>query len=66
MARRAAVVDAYRQMAEIIGGVRVESEAVRLDGHKCNPVWSTADANRVLIENAATKFLDNTNVVFVR
>ena len=39
--------------------------AVRLDGG-VNPVLSTADANRVLIENGATGFLDKTNVVFVR
>ena len=38
--------------------------AIRLDG--VNPVLSTADANRVLIENGATGFLDKTNVVFVR
>lgn len=41
-------------------------KAVRLDGNNANPVLSVADANRVLIENGATKFLDNTNVVFVR
>ena len=41
-------------------------KAIRLDGHNANPVISTADANRVLIENGATGFLDNTNVVFVR
>ena len=39
-------------------------KAVRIDG--ANPVLSTADANRVLIENGATGFLDATNVVFVR
>ena len=39
--------------------------AIRLDGG-VNPVLSTADANRVLIENGATGFLDKTNVVFVR
>ena len=40
--------------------------AVRLDNHNGNPVLSLADANRVLIENQASGFLDNTNVVFVR
>lgn len=40
--------------------------AVGLDGHNINPVLSTADANRVLIENGATGFLDKTNVVFLR
>ena len=41
-------------------------KAVSLDGHNGNPVLSVADANRVLIENGATGFLDNMNVVFVR
>lgn len=41
-------------------------KAVRLDNHNGNPVLSVADANRVLIENGATGFLDNTNVVFLR
>ena len=41
-------------------------KAVSLDGHNGNPVLSVADANRVLIENGATGFLDRTAVVFVR
>jgi hypothetical protein len=41
-------------------------KAVALDNHNGNPVLSVADANRVLIENGATGFLDQTNVVFVR
>jgi len=41
-------------------------KALSLDNHNGNPVISTADANRVLIENGATGFLDRTNVVFVR
>lgn len=41
-------------------------KAVSLDNHNGNPVLSVADANRVLIENGATGFLDKTNVVFVR
>ena len=41
-------------------------KAVRLDNHNSNPVLSLPDANRVLIENGATGFLDRTNVVFVR
>ena len=41
-------------------------KAVSVDGHNGNPVLSVADANRVLIENGATGFLDNMNVVFVR
>jgi hypothetical protein len=41
-------------------------KAVALENHNGNPVLSTADANRVLIENGATHFLDNTSVVFVR
>ena len=41
-------------------------KALSLDNHNGTPVISTADANRVLIENGATGFLDQTNVVFVR
>lgn len=41
-------------------------KALSLDNHNGNPVISTADANRVLIENGATGFLNQTNVVFVR
>lgn len=41
-------------------------KAERLDNNNGNPVLSVADANRVLIENAASGFLDKTNVVFVR
>ena len=40
--------------------------AIALDNHNSTPVLSTADANRVLIENGATHFLDATNVVFLR
>lgn len=40
-------------------------KAVGLDNHNGNPILSVADANRVLIENGATGFLDRTNVVFV-
>ena len=40
-------------------------QAIRVDNH-ANPVLSVADANRVLIENGATGFLDATNVVFLR
>lgn len=41
-------------------------KAVSLDNHNGNPVLSLADANRVLIENGATGFLDNASVVFLR
>lgn len=41
-------------------------KAVSLDNNNANPVLSTADANRVLIENGATHFLDGAKVVFVR
>ena len=41
-------------------------KAVAVDNHNSNPVITTADANRVLIENGATGILDHTNVVFVR
>lgn len=40
--------------------------AIRVTNHNAYPVLSTADANRVLIENGASGFLDATNVVFVR
>ena len=41
-------------------------KAVSLDNHNRNPVLSIADANRVLIENGATGFLNEAKVVFVR
>lgn len=41
-------------------------KAIALDNHNGNPILTTADANRVLIENGATHFLDATNVVFLR
>lgn len=41
-------------------------KAVSLTNHNGDPVISVADANRVLIENGATGFLDRTNVVFLR
>ena len=41
-------------------------KAVRLEGHNGYPVVATADANRILVENAASGFLDNCNVVFLR
>lgn len=41
-------------------------QAIGLDNHSSNPILSVADANRVLIENGATGFLNTTNVVFVR
>ena len=40
-------------------------KAVRLDDHNANPVISVADGNRLLIENGATKFLNDTAVVFL-
>ena len=40
--------------------------AVALEGHNANPVVSVADANRILLENGATHFLDNCAVVFIR
>ena len=40
--------------------------AIGLDNHNGNPILSVADANRVLIENGASGFLDRTAVVFVR
>ena len=41
-------------------------KAQSLVGNYANPVISVADANKVLVENQATHFLDNTNVVFLR
>lgn len=41
-------------------------KAVGLDNHNSNPVVSVADANRILIENKATGFLDQCAVVFLR
>jgi hypothetical protein len=41
-------------------------KAVSLQSHNCYPVVSVADANRILIENRATGFLEKTNVVFIR
>lgn len=41
-------------------------KAVSLDNNNGNPVLSLADANRVLIENGATGFLDTASVVFLR
>ena len=39
--------------------------AVSVD-HNANPVLSAGDANRLLLENSASGFLDATNVVFLR
>ena len=39
--------------------------AVSVD-RSANPVLSAGDANRLLLENSASGFLDATNVVFVR
>ena len=41
-------------------------KAIRLDNHNGNAVLSMEDANRLLIENGATGFLDRTAVVFLR
>ena len=41
-------------------------KAVSLENHNGYPVISTADANKALIENGATHFLDATCVVFIR
>ncbi len=41
-------------------------KALSVTNHNGDPVISVADANRVLIENGATGFLDQTNVVFLR
>ena len=41
-------------------------KAIRLTDHNANPVISTADANRILIENSTSNFLNETKVVFLR
>ena len=41
-------------------------KAIRVDDYNSYPVLSVEDANRVLVENQTTKFLDNCSVVFVR
>ena len=41
-------------------------KAVSLENHNGYPVVATADANRILIENKSTGFLEKTNVVFIR
>ena len=41
-------------------------KAVSVENHNSYPVISTADANKVLVENQTSHFLDNCAVVFVR
>lgn len=41
-------------------------KAISLESHNSYPVIATADANKVLVENQASHFLDNCAVVFVR
>ena len=41
-------------------------KAISLTDHNANPVISTADANRILIENSNSNFLNETKVVFLR
>lgn len=40
-------------------------KAIRLDDFNSNPVVSLADSNKILIENHATKFLQDLKVVFL-
>ena len=40
-------------------------KAVRVDDFNSNPVVSLVDSNRILIENHATKFLQDLKVVFL-
>ena len=40
-------------------------KATGLENFNSNPVVSTADSNRILIENKSSKFLDDMNVVFL-
>ena len=53
-------------MSDRAGNNPLVVKAVSLENHNGYPVLSTADANRVLIENKASGFLDKTKVVFVR
>ncbi|SHK93143.1 LPP20 lipoprotein [Selenomonas ruminantium] len=48
------------------GGHPLVLKAVSLSDNGANPVLSVADANRVLIENGSTGFLNKTSVVFLR
>lgn len=41
-------------------------KAIRVENHNSYPVISTEDANKVLVENGASHFLDNCAVVFIR
>ena len=41
-------------------------KAVAVENFNSNPVLSVADANRVLLENKSSNFLDNMNVVFIQ
>ena len=41
-------------------------KAISLMDHNANPVISVADANRILIENSSSNFLNETKVVFLR
>ena len=41
-------------------------KAISVDNFNANPVISVADANRALLENSQTGFLDNLNVVLIR
>lgn len=52
--------------AERAGRHPLVVRAIDVENNGSTPVLSLADANRVLIENGATHFLDDTNVVFLR
>ena len=41
-------------------------KAIKLTDHNANPVITAADANRILIENGTSNFLNDTKVVFLR
>ena len=55
-----------RSMASRAGARPLVMKAVALMDHNANPVLSVADANRVLIENGASGFLNQTHVVLLR
>ena len=55
-----------RSRAARAGSNPLVVKAISVEGFQANPVLSVDDANRILVENAATGFLNKTNVVFLR
>lgn len=59
------VTDLDDTVKERAGDNPLVVKATGLENFNSNPVVSTADANRILIENKSSKFLDDLNVVFL-